>query len=80
MTITILQVKTYVVAPLSGPNLFLSSQTDKLIAATKFYGYLGLKRYKKAKKLKHFIHLRLAYWPQSLSTYHSISTTRILFL
>ena len=43
------------------------------MAGTKFSDYLGLKHYKKAKKLKHFIHLRLAYWPQSLSTYHSIS-------
>ena len=51
------------------------SQTHKLIAATKFSDYLGLKDYKKAKKLKHFIHLRLANWPQSLSTYHSISPT-----
>jgi hypothetical protein len=36
----------------------VSSQTDKLIAATKFSDYLGLKHYKKAKKLKHFIHLK----------------------
>ena len=48
-----------------GSNLFLSSQTDKLMAATKFSDYLGLKHFKKAKKLKHFIHLALAYWPQS---------------
>ena len=53
-----------------------SSQTDKLMAATKFSDYLGLKHYKKAKKIKHFIHLNFAYWPQSLSTYHSISTYR----
>ena len=33
-----------------GPNLFLSSQTDKLMAATKFSNYLGLNHYKKAKK------------------------------
>ena len=51
----------------------VSSQTHKLMAATKFSDYLGLKDYKKAKKLKHFIHLRLANRPQSLSTYHSIS-------
>ena len=51
----------------------VSSQTQKLVAATKFSDYLGLKHYKKAKKLKHFIHLRLANQPQSLSTYHSIS-------
>ena len=50
----------------------VSSQTDKLMAATKFSDYLGLNHYKKAKKLKHFIHLRLTNWPQSLSTYHSI--------
>ena len=30
------------------------------MAGTKFSDYLGLKHYKKAKKLKHFIHLRLA--------------------
>ena len=45
------------------------------MAATKFSDYLGLKYYKKAKNLKYFIHLALAYWPQSLSTYHSISPT-----
>ena len=28
----------------------LSSQTEKLMAATKFSDYLGLKQYKKAKK------------------------------
>ena len=53
----------------------VSSQTDKLMAGTKFSDYLGLKHYKKAKKLKHFIHLRLTNWPQSLITYHSISPT-----
>ena len=53
----------------------VSCQTDKLMAGTKFSGYLGLKHYKKANKLKHFIHLRLAQRPQSLSTYHSISPT-----
>ena len=51
----------------------VSSQTDKLMAGTKFSDYLGLNHYKKAKKLKHFIHLDFAYRPQSLSTYHSIS-------
>ena len=45
------------------------------MAATKFSDYLGPKDYKKAKKIKYFIHLRLANWPQSLSTYHSISST-----
>ena len=50
----------------------VSSQTDKLMAGTKFSHYLGLNHYKKAKKLKHFIHLRLAQRPQSLS---SISPT-----
>jgi hypothetical protein len=35
----------------------VSSQTHKLMAGTKFSDYLGLKHYKKAKKIKHFIHL-----------------------
>ena len=43
----------------------VSSQTDKLMAGTKFSDYLGLNQYKKAKELKHFIHLRLANRPQS---------------
>ena len=38
----------------------LSSQTEKLMAATKFSEFLGLNHYKKAKKLKHFNHLGLA--------------------
>ena len=42
------------------------------MAGTKFSDYLGLNHYKKAKKLKHFIHLRLTNQPQILSTYHSI--------
>ena len=37
--------------------------------------YLGLKQYKKAKKSKHFNHLRLANRSQSFSTYHTISPT-----
>ena len=45
------------------------------MAGTKFSDYLVLNRYKKAKKNKDFIHLDFAYWPQSLSTYHSISPT-----
>ena len=45
------------------------------MAATIFSDYLGLKNYKKAKKLKHFIHLRLANWPQIFITYHTISPT-----
>jgi hypothetical protein len=45
------------------------------MAGTKFSDYLGLKHYKKAKKIKHFNHLDLAYRPQSLSTYHNISPT-----
>ena len=53
----------------------VSCQTDKSMAGTKFSGYLGLNHYKKAKKAKHFIHLRLTNWPQSLSTYYSISPT-----
>ena len=48
----------------------LSSQTDKLMAGTKFSDYLGLNHCKNAKKLKHFIYLDFAYRPQSLSTYH----------
>ena len=50
----------------------LSSQTEKLMAVTRFSDYLGLNLYKKAKKIKHFIHLALAYWPQSFVTYCSI--------
>ena len=53
----------------------LSSQTEKLMAATKFSEYLGLNHYKKAKKSKHFIHLGLAQGPQSFVTYCSISPT-----
>ena len=53
----------------------LSSQTEKLMAAINFSDYLGLKHYKKAKKLKHFIHLGLAQGPQSFVTYRSISPT-----
>ena len=45
------------------------------MAGTKFSDYLGLKHYRKAKKLKHFIHLRLAQGPQSFATYRSISPT-----
>ena len=51
----------------------VSSQTQKLMAATKFSDYLGLNHYKKAKKLKHFIHLGLGQGPQSFATYRSIS-------
>ena len=46
----------------------VSSQTGKLMAATKFSDYLGLNYYKKAKKVKHFIHLALAYGHQSFGT------------
>ena len=53
----------------------VSSQNHKLMAATKFPDYLGLKDYKKARKLKHFILLRLANRPQSFNTYHTISPT-----
>jgi hypothetical protein len=45
------------------------------MAGTKFSDYLDLNHYKKAKKNKNFIHLNLAYRPQSLSKYHSISPT-----
>ena len=34
----------------------VSSQTDKLMEGTKFSDYLGLNHFKKAKKIKHFIH------------------------
>ena len=50
-----------------------SSQTGKLIAGTIFSDFLGVKHYKKQKKIKHLNHLPLAYWPQSFSTYHTIS-------
>jgi hypothetical protein len=56
----------------------VSSQTHKFIAATKFSDYLGLKHYKKAKKIKHFIHLRLAQGPQSFNTYHTISLYQLM--
>ena len=46
----------------------VSSQTEKLMAGTKFSDYLGLNHYKKAKKLKHFIHLRLTNRPQSFGS------------
>jgi hypothetical protein len=45
------------------------------MAATKFSDYLGLKHYKKANEIKYVIHLRLANWPQSFDTYHTISPT-----
>ena len=51
-----------------GSDYVLSSQTEKLMAATKFSDYLGLNHYKKQKKLKHFIHLRSANWPQSFGS------------
>ena len=51
-----------------GSDYVLSSQTEKLMAATKFSDYLGLKHYKNAKKIKHFNHLRLATRPQSFAT------------
>ena len=43
------------------------------MAGTKFSDYLGLNHYKKAKKIKHFIHLGLAQGPQSFTIYRSIS-------
>ena len=46
----------------------VSSQTQKLVVATKFSDYLGLKHYRNAKKLKHFNHLGLAQRPQSFAT------------
>jgi hypothetical protein len=45
------------------------------MAGTKFSGYLGLKHYKKAKKIKLFNHLGLAQRPQSFGTYNSITPT-----
>ena len=45
------------------------------MAGTKVSDYLGLNHYKKSKKLKHFIHLGLAQWPQSFVTYRSITPT-----
>ena len=53
---------------MSSIDYVLSSQTEKLMAGTKFSDYLGLNHYKKAKKLKHFIHLRLPYQPQSFGS------------
>ena len=50
------------------------------MAGTKFSDYLGLNHYKKAKKLKLFIHLDFAYRPQSLSTYHTQWATERLQL
>ena len=66
-----MRVKTYDVIRVVQNTL--TSQTEKLMAAINFSDYFGLKHYKKAKKLKHFIHLALAYWPQSFSSYHTIS-------
>ena len=37
-----------------GSDYVLSSQTEKLMAGTKFSDYLGLKHYKNAKKIKTF--------------------------
>ena len=51
-----------------GSDYVLSSQTEKLMAATKFSDYLGLKHYRNAKKLKHFNHLGLSQRPQSFAT------------
>ena len=47
----------------------VSSQTEKLMAGTKFSDYLGLNHCKKAKKVKHFIHLGLAQRLQRFVTY-----------
>ena len=51
-----------------GSDYVLSSQTEKLMAGTKFSDYLGLNHYKRAKKLKHFIHLDFTYRPQSFGS------------
>ena len=53
----------------------VSFQTHKLMAATKFSDCLGLKDYKKAKKINISIISRLANWPESFNTYHTISPT-----
>ena len=62
------RVEVYKQPAQGGPDYVLSSQTEKLMAATKFSGYLGLNYYKKAKTVKHFIHLALAYGHQSFGT------------
>ena len=46
----------------------VSSQTEKLMGGTKFSDYLGLNHYKKAKKLKKFIHFHFTYRPQSFGS------------
>ena len=46
----------------------VSSQIKELMAGTKFSDHLGLNHYEKAKKLKRFIHLRLANQPQSFGS------------
>ena len=63
-----LMIRSDQAAPQGGPDYVLSSQTEKLMVGTKFSDYLGLNHYKKAKTLKHFIHLRLANWPQSFGS------------
>ena len=45
----------------------VSSQIEKLMAATNFFDYLGLKHYKKAKKIKTLHPFSLAYGPQSIN-------------
>ena len=51
-----------------GSDYVLSSQTEKLMAGTKFSYYLGLNHYKKAKKFKNFIHFHFTYRPQSFGS------------
>ena len=46
----------------------LSSQIAKLMAGKKFSDYLGVNHYKKAKKLKKFIHFHFTYRPQSFGS------------
>ena len=46
----------------------VSSQTDKLMAGTKFSDYLCLNHYKNAKKIKNFIHFHFTYRPQSFGS------------
>ena len=66
--LNVTRVESIFLYPLGWFKTPLYSQTEKLMAGTKFSDYLGLNHYKKAKNLKHFIHLRLANWPQSFGS------------
>ena len=52
----------------------VSCQSNKLMACKKFSDYLGVKHNKNQQKMKYFIHLRLANWPQSLSTSPAVNS------